>query len=1704
MNNIKYQTFNAGRAGSGRVNLATGKLKFVHEERSNSSTLPISISHVYLSENANQESPYGKGFKLNLHQTLSHREGDDTKWRYTDGNGVEHKFKERFYCLENDEKQFVTPSQVKVSQDGKLTFGDKEVFLQLRTKSGLALETELKKDFIDSDKIEARHEELVQIDEDIKTLKLQAKQIEIEYESLESELKTHQFKDEQTNLTQADIGTSSSSTKATVQQIQDAIVAQTGAYNSQIRKSNQSSFRINATLNGNFVNNPTSVINQSNFNNYKYDITSPSSNIFDYNDPIGKNYEHFSRMADAVTSGAVSGGVTVGGVSDIQPRSRAAMFIFRDKFIEDCDRITQKIRDWSHEIEKLSKQYQDTNLVTAKSNILKLQKDMMAIRTGKDEDGEFSSVDLFAALTTLRDAEIKITRDKLKMKEFIRERLVARLPVNYILDGDIVFGFNRLGNLAMIFDSYDNQVAIVYEKNRIERVIDSQDREVTFEYGAEDQLVAIVDSQNRKTKFEYDNGKLCAVEYPNGEKSIFAYDGDLLDEMIPPSGIGIKLHYDENKKVVTIAQKTYLFDSQTQTICEDIPVYYENTISTENNEMQLSGVYTQKDLFLISYDTVGKNTTVSELIGESGPILVEKGIKEISYFNQNWGLIAEYRSVIKAGAGYIPDKIVFYDEEKDNYEFVYEQTKFYPNIDYGQQIQDYITNPNPLELEGVKSEFTAGDWIFTEFDEETGNIKAEHYNEKTLLGGIKSEMYKTFKHDVKTNLLVEETVHEKFAGVAKEPLSTRYEYNKQGKLIRTIDAKGIVSVIVYDKRGNAVKNVTYHKDTPGAKFCQERETAENGQVLAEVNEFCESKTKFKYVDGTNLVCSADVDGNITAFGHDLYTDNVLEITSTADDDVNSIVYKYTNDYLTKLTCGNTNVEYTYDKWGRRTSIQIGNIVHVIFHYEMIDKYDANNPCGNIVTTQYANGDAFKTISDKFGNVLEIQRKQGDNWNVVVKYTYDAENQLVTVTDDVAEQITMFDYDSNGNLRETKQGDVKITPRLSSDGKSQFVSYKVDVNDSQMYTQNLDKFGELKSLVLPTDDIIEIEKDGLGRLSKTHLSKVVPPVPKEYTSVSFAIDDWETIIAVAEAGLSKQCYNVGDEKNCFVGGEPVKYVILGFDHDILADGSGKKSGMTIGLKNLLQASHAMNSTATNNGGWNVSAMRSTVMPSIFAALPSELQPGIKTVDKYTGNGLLYPNMEILTSQDKLFLFSTAEITATPANVWPGEGQIYEYWTTRDTAADRVKTGNIVNPGRWWTRSATTGSSSVFNDVMPYGGTMASSAETELGVCFGFAIGEETAEDFDTLHITGNEKILATGGKAFDYSCSYSYLQKGDHASNLVSRVTQKIGNETIRTRYVYDNSSNISEIRDGYNNLISKYEYDGLNRLVHENDTEFGYDNNGNILYKKTGDDVIKYEYDGGRLMSYNGEVFEYDVLGNPTTYRDKQMTWDFRNLSEYKGVQFKYAANGLRIKKTCGQNITEYFWAGETLIAEQRAQDFIEYTQGIEGIAGFRLNNVPYWYVKNLQGDVISVYDNVGECAAEYKYDAFGNCEIVTSVGGIAELNAIRYRGYYYDTETGLYYMTTRYYDPQTGRFISSDRIDILDESQYMINGLNLYSYCGSNPIMRSDPSGQAWWKWLVGGLATVAGVVLVATGIGAVAGVGLIVAGGSMLASDDVGDGVK
>ena len=246
----------------------------------------------------------------------------------------------------------------------------------------------------------------------------------------------------------------------------------------------------------------------------------------------------------------------------------------------------------------------------------------------------------------------------------------------------------------------------------------------------------------------------------------------------------------------------------------------------------------------------------------------------------------------------------------------------------------------------------------------------------------------------------------------------------------------------------------------------------------------------------------------------------------------------------------------------------------------------------------------------------------------------------------------------------------------------------------------------------------------------------------------------------------------------------------------------------------------------------------------------------------------------------------------------------------------------------------------------------------------------------------------------------------------------------------------------------------------------------------------------------NGNAISYDASGNPTNwYNGKSytgLTWvNGRQLSAITtgGTRTTYAydADGIRSSKTVGSTVHTYLTQSGKVVRETIGSgssttvlDFIYDESNRPFALNYSTNGgssfTTYYYVLNLQGDVVKLVTSSDTAVATYTYDAWGN--LLTSSGTMASVNPLRYRGYYYDTETGFYYVSSRYYDSEIGRFINADDIDYLGADGSPLS-YNLFAYCMNDPINRFDVDGNwslsNWVKVAIGVAAIAVGVCVTA-----------------------------
>ena len=313
--------------------------------------------------------------------------------------------------------------------------------------------------------------------------------------------------------------------------------------------------------------------------------------------------------------------------------------------------------------------------------------------------------------------------------------------------------------------------------------------------------------------------------------------------------------------------------------------------------------------------------------------------------------------------------------------------------------------------------------------------------------------------------------------------------------------------------------------------------------------------------------------------------------------------------------------------------------------------------------------------------------------------------------------------------------------------------------------------------------------------------------------------------------------------------------------------------------------------------------------------------------------------------------------------------------------------------------------------------------------------------------------------------YTYKTTGNTSSYLVSNevlsfsLDNQISQEITQTSYTYTDGR-ITSITKG-NNTVT-YGYDSIGRLISEVNPKlninrtYSYDSEGN-MYRS---DKV-YEYDGQVLIKYDGYSLNY-TDGFLGTYRDNAIEFTSNRLTRYGIYSYNYDGLGRRISKESPSGTHNFYYDYSNRLIKEIFENgkVIEYIYGNNGLVGFIYENATYYYSRNIFGDVEAIYDTSGNLVASYEYDAWGNCRVYnpdgtqnTFVVFVGNVNPIRYRGYYYDIETGWFWLSSRYYSPELCRFISPDDISYLDPTS--INGLNLYCYCMNNPIMYADPSGH-------------------------------------------------
>jgi RHS repeat-associated protein len=1576
--NTPCQKNDVKRAGTGRVNIDSGLLQFVHNDINGEElTIPLSITHTYNSINTDtNEFACGKGWKTNLHQSLIKKQlangNDKGEYVYIDGEGNEHIFEEKYYYKNEETRIYVKKSDVTIGYDGKLTFGTHKIETEMKTASGLNL-TLTPEDFAGIEKLDIRSEDRAKSENEIEQIESELQRLDNEKERLDYNIEDL-IQTQYANATQVEFNALMAAEKL--------VDARSLAYQKMERPTN-----IPAEINSNVPNSEGITIRDGMLKeqklfydktkkgkysigtylykyidavkNYEYKFIDYNNNAnndnierYTYNDSDGREYLRQSAWNEAKSA------------ENLPETKRPYEYdlnyacYHRNKFEDNCAERQQAIQEKSFAYEIINF-YNQKALIEAQ-NTLKIKQEEYKNKYSVPDRGDTVFARAKKTLTENRESieENRKDFDKvnniLAAKRFQLARLKLQEPVQFVSDNSgNILAFNEMGILIIIADSYENALFIEYDGDKIDRIVDNDEKEVKLEY-KDGLLCGITDLNGKKTTFAYSANKdLTGIEYSDGEKSLFEYSNGKLARITDRSGYGIEYIYNGDR--VT-----------------GIKEFSENQSIDKNGAVKaVSKIYNGE--LSIDYKTF-HTVSVSDKHGRAVNYILDAYGKAVSVYESNVGINIS-KSIRVTSYDYTNDKRAF-------------------SVNPLKNTKNYLTQIN---VQGVDNEQYSA--IYCGGGEYFGEAFTQMYDMPTTKITFDKKPYE------------EQKAYFELSGDKLEPTATDY--------ILSGWAKADAAFINRDRK---------------------------------------TDYSFNQIDDSALATFDDYKKN-----------RRFELRAELN-----------------YGAGDADIFYCSFDW-QNTDWQY--IAFPVTLREQPDVATATPIIPNKLTI-YADY-SFNTNGAEFDG---IQLREG-SW----KYAeFDKEGKKTLAQDSTVGGYTEYKYDEN-----------KLVKAVYIDKENKKHATTYDYNNKGSLIRTEDYNG------LVNENIF----DGDGRITKSVVYNRAEPTAKFYDEKEYDEKGRHT------ATLDERGHRT---EHKYFGGQAVS--------DILPDGSVFNYGYD-SLGNL----NSISSDVEGENNVNKFNYTFDLLTSISSGNGAEFSFAFDGFGRQ--REIKLPSKERYTASHNETCDLTEDVTEYYDESGAKQYEIKQLSDPRgnvtDIFVDNERKVRKIYESDQAVSSEDMISGLIDNIIYDKYGNLTSKINSEVAITAEYdkeKLKSNTVTIGDVTKTTGyvysddvDEKLSKitlpnglTDGISYDglgrtteirnehFSKDIYYLQVGDRATNLVSSIRYGV-NGAIKDglKYTYDKAGNIYEIREN-GILKARYLYDELSRLTREDNaglnktTTYEYDNNGNILnryeYGYTLNDIVNngmriaYEYsttvDRDRLLSYNGQAIIYDTCGRPTNYKGQSLTWQYRNLVSCDNTTYTYNAGGIRTTKVVDGVITKYYLNGNKILREDKAGSVINYNYGVDGIVGLEYNDIEYVYRRNLQGDVTHIYDLSGNLQAIYTYDAWGNHTVTNVVGNIGDVNPIRYRGYYYDTETNLYYLNSRYYDSEIGRFISQDNIAELQPNQ--INGLNLWAYCGNNPVMNIDPSGRGFWDGLKKIVAAVIVVVVVTALVVVTAGIAAAAIGAS------------
>ena len=843
-----------------------------------------------------------------------------------------------------------------------------------------------------------------------------------------------------------------------------------------------------------------------------------------------------------------------------------------------------------------------------------------------------------------------------------------------------------------------------------------------------------------------------------------------------------------------------------------------------------------------------------------------------------------------------------------------------------------------------------------------------------------------------------------------------YTYDPYHNVETATTQEGVTYEFEYDVYGN---NTAVSIKFGEIAITSTANYTDDGNRLDYTTDALGNETHYSYHPDTNLLqwvkAPEDTEASRTEYTYDTMY-RLASVTAKVDGNATktlSALYGYTDDLLTSIETESTTYTFAYGDFALRSSIQIGE--RTLAEYSYTDKNHY------LQRLDYGNEDMVEYSYDNNGNLIAQLYEDGDT----VTYKYDNSGELASVTDSASGLTAKYYYDLTGRLMK-------------------YTETGTDFSHSAAYTYDkLNNLTKLQETIGSTIRDTTYTYDDDNRVIGTS-------VPNAYRG--FTYDEYGRLenrtTKYRATDLITESFGFSGNGTAGTSGQvsshSFAYGSTQFSHGYSYDDNGNiksilKNGSAIvqyGYDSQNQLIRENNLTAGKTWTWSYDDAGNILTRTEYNYTTGELGTAIDVVSyahtaytdtdwgdlltAYDGNTITYDAIGnpltdgrwTYTWEHGRELASMAEntavvITTQPEDCFCAVGQSCSFTVAAQGERLTYRWQYSADGGTTWIDSvdATAVTSTMTIDV---------AEASQIGLLWRCIVTDKDgrtaiSQSGTVVDSTATRSITITN-QPDDFYCA-----TGDTTAFAVEAAGEGL-------TYHWQYSSDGSEWSNIYSEtaFTPTYSWNG----VHP--SQFGTyyrcqitDADGNVTYSrgarlKTTTSLWEYTYnaDGLRTKRTNGDrTYEYTYLGSQLT----RMTVDGHDL------YFTYDAAGTPLTVSCDGTL--------------------------------------YYYITNIQGDVIAIIDTAGTQVTSYIYDAWGN--IISHTGStstIGTYNPLRYRGYVYDTETGLYYLQSRYYNPKVGRFINAD--SVIAGVGGSIQGYNMFAYCFNNPVNMSDPSGN-WPKWI-------------------------------------------